>query len=89
MLWLLSWALVLRRETWTLIKGRAVDALTLVDRVHLGLDGGLLGSLGALFVRETGHGSVRLHDLGQYLDVILTNNNGLDSRLAIRSGVLA
>ena len=64
---------------WTLVKRRAINTLTLVDGAQFGLDSRLLGGLGALLVREAGHGTVRLHDLRQNLDVILTYDNGFDS----------
>ena len=35
---------------WTLVKRRAINALTLVDGAQFGLDGCLLGGLGALLV---------------------------------------
>ena len=35
---------------WTLVKRRAINALTLVDGAKFGLDGRLLGGLGALLV---------------------------------------
>ena len=85
---LLDGSLVLH-DRWTLIVHSTIDALSLLNIVQLSHDDSLLRRLGTLFVLNSGHGAVRLHYLGKDLNVVLANYYRFNSRLAIRSRVLA